>query len=118
VNHRLFWSRLLENTCSESNENLTSKLANIEKQKANHSCSSFRSQSLSESSDVLVSMCSEKDVVATQTDYSGSKSKWPSCWSLATKTNFLRKTTGFLSKMKNLAVQPARKLEAWVSKIL
>jgi hypothetical protein len=73
VNHRLIWSRLLETSCSESNEDLTSKVANIEKQKANHSCSSFHSQSLSESSDILVSLCSEKDVVATQTDYSGSE---------------------------------------------
>jgi hypothetical protein len=67
-------SRLLETTCSESNEDLTSNVANIGKQNTNHSSSSFHSQSLSESSDILVSLSSEKDVVSTQTlDYSGSK---------------------------------------------
>jgi ribosomal protein RSM22 (predicted rRNA methylase) len=98
VNHRLIWLQVLqdflESTCSESNEDLTSKVANIEKQNANYSCSSFHSQSLSERSNILMSLCSEKDVVATQTlDYSGSKlhyqetskSKWPNCWSLVRK---------------------------------
>jgi hypothetical protein len=67
-------SRLLQTTCSESNEDLTSKVANFEKHDSDHSCSGFHSQSLSESNDVLVSLCSEKDVVCTQTlDYSGSK---------------------------------------------
>jgi hypothetical protein len=37
-------STLLETTCSESNEDLTTKVANIEKQNANHTCSSFHSQ--------------------------------------------------------------------------
>jgi hypothetical protein len=96
VNHRLILLQVLqdlETTCSESDEDLTSKVAIIEKQNANHSCSSFHSQSFSESSDVLVSLYSEKDVVATQTlDYSDSKlhcqagkSKWLTCWSLAQK---------------------------------
>jgi hypothetical protein len=67
--HLVASTRLLETTCSELNEDLTSKVANTEKQNANHSCYSFHSQSLSASSDVL-----EKDVVATQTlGYSGSK---------------------------------------------
>jgi hypothetical protein len=97
----------------------------IEKQNANRSCSTFHSQSLTESSDVLVSLCSEKDVATQKLDSSGpklhfqetSKSKWSSCWSSSPpQKKILSKTTGFLSRMKTLAVQPARKLEAWVPK--
>jgi hypothetical protein len=94
-------SILLESTCFESNKDLTSKVAKIEK-KTETKPLSFHSQSLTESSDVLVSLRSEKDDVATQTlGFSGSKlhyqetskSMWPSYWSLAPpphKMNILR----------------------------
>jgi hypothetical protein len=102
-------SRLLETTCFETNEDLTRKVANIEKNRMQTTQPLMFQVSFSityESSDVL-----EKDVVATQTeDYSGSKlhyketskSKCPRCWSLAQKRNCL----------KILAVQSAKKLEA------
>jgi hypothetical protein len=79
------------------------------KQNANHSCSSFNSQSLTESSNALVSLRSEKDDVATQTLGSSgsklhyqdrSKSMWPSYWSLAPspKMNILRKKVAFYQR--------------------